>query len=945
QLLANSSDVEGDVSLQGVSYSGSDGTLSANDDGSFSFIPNENFNGDIVLDVVVLDAEGASDTAQANIVVVPVNDAPQAGNVGTLTTNEDNSIEIDPDYILGFASDVDGDDLSLASLTLRDPNHGTLTQNTQTGVYSFSPAANFAGAVALDYLINDGTVDTAGSMEVNVIPVNDAAFVDGNSHATVMEDGQITFNADDLLNLFGDVDGDNLTISNVIIADGDEAEGQVVANGDGTFTFTPEDDFAGTTQLQVIVSDGTVETAMDMPVYVRPVADGAVITKSQDGPIVMNEDETGFLSLSVDLLDASESLTSLVMTGYPLGFTISDGEHSVTITEEGQLILINDWDISNISIDPPENWHGTFEVTLTATTVDYGDENSNALPDSSDITGDFDATEGQDLIITELDLLDMAENTQVQDGDEPGFVHLINNSQGELVDNGDGTWTFSPADGFTGEVDFAYVIQRDGELFDEQSSIGVQPAVPGADNGLEIEGIATTDIDKGNSVEFTDADLLAQINGVDGNDLSITGVQITDGVGVLRQSSDGTYTYTPDPDFSSEAQISFVASDDLNSVTSFVNVNVINAAPEVVAVDQASNYTVAEDGSITFTESELLTAVGATDADGDTMTVEGLGVQPDSGTVINNGDGSWTVWPDSDFGGNMELTYMVNDGTYSTPATVLLTVTPENDVPTESTPLYVEMNMNGTTTLTLDELLANVTDVDGDTLSVSNFQSDNATVTDNGDDSYSIVADGDFQGTAGITYDVSDGTETIQASISANVSPAEDGQVDGEAADYTVSPGGSLNIAMPSSISEDDSVDHVIASDLPDGATISNGLEDNDGNYVISGDLSQPIQVSLGDGFEGDVSINVIGYDALDQTVDGASEIISVEVDDAYAAQGSSADGANVNAGSDDQGGGDWTNADNTNAGVDVMDDSSSFDNANDNNGSNDDMSDLGGIG
>ncbi|WP_197469569.1 hypothetical protein, partial [Oleiphilus sp. HI0125] len=187
--------------------------------------------------------------------------------------------------------------------------------------------------------------------------------------------------------------------------------------------------------------------------------------------------------------------------------------------------------------------------------------------------------------------------------------------------------------------------------------------------------------------------------------------------------------------------------------------------------------------------------------------------------------------------------------------------------------------------------------------------------------------------------------ETIQASISANVSPAEDGQVDGEAADYTVSPGGSLNIAMPSSISEDDSVDHVIASDLPDGATISNGLEDNDGNYVISGDLSQPIQVSLGDGFEGDVSINVIGYDALDQTVDGASEIISVEVDDAYAAQGSSADGANVNAGSDDQGGGDWTNADNTNAGVDVMDDSSSFDNANDNNGSNDDMSDLGGIG
>jgi len=916
------------------------------------FSPNDYFDqlsedeqASVSIDYVIEDEHGATAEATASVTVVGVNDAAEAGSVTPMTMAEDGAMEIDPDYILSFASDIDGDDLSLSALSLRDQSQGSLTQNPQTGVYSFSPAANFAGAVALDYVINDGTEDTAGSMEVNVTPVNDAAFVDGNAHATVLEDGAITFNVDDMLNLFGDVDGDSLTVSNVITAEGEDAEGEVVDNGDGTFTFTPETDFAGTTELQVIVSDGTVETAMDMPVYVRPVADGAVITKSQEGPIVMNEDETGFLSLGVELLDASENLSSLVMTGYPVGFTISDGEHTVTITEEGQLILINDWDISNISMDPPENWAGTFEVTVTATTVDYGDQNSNVLPASTEINGDFDATEGQDLIITELDLLDMAENTDVQSGDEVGLVHLIDNSQGTLVDNGDGTWTFSPADGFTGEVDFAYVIQRDGELFDEQSSVGVHPTVPGENNGPEIDGIATTEIDKGNAVEFTNDDLLAQISDVDGDALSVTGVQITNGGGVLEQAGDGTYTYTPDPEFSGEAQISFVASDGTDSVTSFVNVSVINAAPEIVDADAATGFSVEEDGSITFTEAELLSAVGATDANDDTMTVEGLGVQPDSGTVINNGDGSWTVWPDPDFSGDMQLTFMVNDGTDSTPATVPLEVTPENDAPTESAPLDIEMDVNGITTLTLDELLANVTDIDGDNLSVSNFQSDNATVTDNGDDTYSIVADGDFQGSTDIRFDVSDGTETVQASINANVSPAEDGEVDGNAADYTAAPGASLSIAMPSSISGDDSVDHVIVSDLPEGASVTNGLEDSDGNYVVSGDLSQPIQVSLGDGFEGDVSLNVAGFDSMDQPIDGASETIGLEIDDTYAMQGSSADNANVDVGGDDQTGGDWTNADNTDTGVDVMDDSSSFDNTNDNSGSNDDLSDLGGLG
>ncbi|WP_032545095.1 cadherin-like domain-containing protein, partial [Vibrio cyclitrophicus] len=60
QLLAQSSDVDaGDtVSLSSVSYTGTDGILTDNQDGTYDFAPNANFNGGVSLTVVVADEDG-----------------------------------------------------------------------------------------------------------------------------------------------------------------------------------------------------------------------------------------------------------------------------------------------------------------------------------------------------------------------------------------------------------------------------------------------------------------------------------------------------------------------------------------------------------------------------------------------------------------------------------------------------------------------------------------------------------------------------------------------------------------------------------------------------------------------------------------------------------------------------------------------------------------------
>ena len=66
--------------------------------------------------------------------------------------------------------------------------------------------------------------------------------------------------------------------------------------------------------------------------------------------------------------------------------------------------------------------------------------------------------------------------------------------------------------------------------------------------------------------------------------------------------------------------------------------------------------------------------VNDTDAEGNPLTVTGF-TQPANGTVVNNGNGTWTYTPDPTFFGVDNLTYTIDDGNGGTnTATVNLTV-------------------------------------------------------------------------------------------------------------------------------------------------------------------------------------------------------------------------------------------------------------------------------
>ncbi|NUH65460.1 Hint domain-containing protein [Sulfitobacter sp. S0837] len=240
------------------------------------------------------------------------------------------------------------------------------------------------------------------------------------------------------------------------------------------------------------------------------------------------------------------------------------------------------------------------------------------------------------------------------------------------------------------------------------------------------------------------------------------------------------------------------------------------------------------------------------DPDGDTLTVTMASCPV--GTVEIGADGVLTFTPDEDFNGETTITYTVDDGNgNTTEGTVNVTVNPVNDAPVANDD---SASTTGTDPVVID-VLANDTDVDGDTLSVADASSEDGTVTINGDGSITFVANDDFTGDATITYTVSDPDgATDEAVVTVTVGegdPTRDGYVDG-------TPGADL-------------IDENYTGD-PDGDMIDNddailpGAEGND-DYVRAGDGDDTVMAGLGDDIvEGGAGSDVVYGGEGDDLID-----------------------------------------------------------------------------
>ncbi|MCO6454942.1 MAG: tandem-95 repeat protein, partial [Pirellulaceae bacterium] len=293
------------------------------------------------------------------ITVRPVNDPPVAVN-DAYATDEDTPLVVAAPGILVNDSDLDGDALTVVVGLISGPTNGTLTAGAD-GSFTYTPAANFHGTDSFTYRATDGTAESnTATVTITVRPVNDAPVAVNDAYVTD-EDTPLVIAAPGILGNDSDLDGDALTV--VVGSISGPSHGTVVANANGSFTYTPAANFHGTDSFTYRATDGTANsniatvTITVSPVNDPPVARDDNAVTSQDTPVTIavlaNDSDVDGDPLTVTaatapangsaVVNANGTITYTPATGFTgsdtFEYTISDGNGGtdtaqVTVTVE-----------------------------------------------------------------------------------------------------------------------------------------------------------------------------------------------------------------------------------------------------------------------------------------------------------------------------------------------------------------------------------------------------------------------------------------------------------------------------------------------------------------------------------------------------------------------------------------------------------------------------------
>ncbi|MCX2576382.1 DUF7507 domain-containing protein, partial [Pedobacter sandarakinus] len=236
------------------------------------------------------------------------------------------------------ASDADGDPLTFATTT--PPANGTVVLNAD-GTYTYTPKANFNGTDSFVVTVSDGKGgSTTVTINVTVTPVNDAPVATTPVNVVTNQNSPVSG-----VITATDVDGDLLSYT---IAT-PPANGTVVLNPDGTFTYTPNNNFSGADSFTVRVSDGkggstlvTVNVGVNLvPAPSMSLTKVATNTVSKAGDVIdyrILVTNNGNVNLTDVIVkdpgaDAGSILPATVANLAPGASVTITAKHTITLTE------------------------------------------------------------------------------------------------------------------------------------------------------------------------------------------------------------------------------------------------------------------------------------------------------------------------------------------------------------------------------------------------------------------------------------------------------------------------------------------------------------------------------------------------------------------------------------------------------------------------------------
>ncbi|MBS9829055.1 tandem-95 repeat protein, partial [Vibrio alginolyticus] len=697
------------------------GTVSVNPDGSVTYTPNDNYHGADSFTYIVTSG-GVSESTTVNVDVTPVNDAPVA-NDDAATTQEDTAVTID---VLPNDTDIDGDTLSIQSASVPE-TQGTV--EIVDGKLVFTPAENFHGDAEITYTVTDGALTDQATVNVTVNAVNDAPVVESNiADQTLAED--FTPYSINLNTAFSDVDNVDGELSFSVSGNSNV----LVSIENGIATISPTADWNGSEILTFTATDPSGESVSQTVNFtVAPVADIVA-----DNATVVEDTPTIIKVLGNDTFEGDDKLVSLDTNHGPANGTVSvNPDGSVTYT-------------------PNDNYHGADSFTYIVTSGGVSESttvNVDVTPvNDAPVANDDTATTQEDTAVT----IDVLPNDTDIDGDKLWIDSASVPSEQGTVEIVDGKLVFTPAENFHGDAEITYTV-TDGSLTD-QATVNVTV------NAVNDTPVVESNIaDQTLAEDFTPytIDLNTAFSDVDNVDGELT-FSVSGNSNVLVSIENGIATISPTADWNGSEALTFTATDPSGeSVSQTVNFTVAPVADIV-----ADNATVVEDTPT------IIKVLGNDTFEGDDKLVSlDTNHGPANGTVSVNPDGSVTYTPNDNYHGADSFTYIVTSGGVSESTTVNVDVTPVNDAPVANDDTATTQE---DTAVTID-VLPNDTDIDGDKLWIdsASVPSDQGTVE---------IVDGklvftpaeNFHGDAEITYTVTDGSLTDQATVNVTVNAVND---------------------------------------------------------------------------------------------------------------------------------------------------------------------------
>ncbi len=614
-VLAN--DTGDQATLASALVSGTaDGTLELRGDGTFTYTPDENFNGSDSFVYRATDSTGTSGDATVAIVVQPVNDPPVAVADAFSAIEETDLVVSAADGVLDNDTDIEDDPLT--AVVVDAPAGGTVSMNLD-GSFTYTPDTDFSGVDTFTYEAGDGNGSSPpATVTVTVANIDDPP--------VPMPDSYTTFENQPLVVSFASSGG----AATMLVPAGSE------------WRYLDDGSDQGTAWIPSSFDDSTWATGAAQLGY----GDDDETTVVDSGPNLANKFTTTYFRHQFQVTDP-QSIGQLT-----LGLVRDDG---VAVYLNGTEVVrdnlpegaaYNTFALASVGGADESTFHqfSVNPIHLVEGTNVLAVEIHQFEPTSSDISFD--------LRLEAQAYAGLLANDSDPDGDTLSAHPFSDPPNGSVTVQTDGTFTYTPDNGFRGDDTFTYTAS-DGS-FAVQQNVTVSVVRAGNTSPTAVADNYQTDEDLPLVVNAPDG-ILANDSDQELDSL-VPRVTLQPASGALNVETNGAFVYVPDPDFFGDDFFVYVADDGLATsppVMVSITVKSINDPP----TPSDDSYEVAENGILEVTQTQPSGLGGMLD----------LVEQGATWRYLDDGSDQGTVWAETEFDdgswaeGSAELGYGDDD--------------------------------------------------------------------------------------------------------------------------------------------------------------------------------------------------------------------------------------------------------------------------------------------